>query len=99
MSKFYDWLINIGSLDFGNRSALIIGGSEISKQYAMALSNLGVKDLVIIAKTGTYISDYCKDNKIELKNGVRLALQFLPLQDKFLLIRLVKKFVIFQMNL
>ena len=69
MSKFYDWLINIGSLDFGNKSALIIGGSEISKQYATSLSKLGVKDLVIIAKTGSYISDFCKDNKIELKTG------------------------------
>ena len=69
MSPFYDWLININSLEFSNKSALIIGGSEISKQYAMALSKFGVKDLVIIAKTGSYISDYCKENKIELKTG------------------------------
>ncbi len=69
MSEFYDWLINIGSLDFRNKSALIIGGSEMAKQYASALSKLGVTEIIIIAKTGSYISDFCKESKIELKTG------------------------------
>ena len=58
MEKFYDWLINMDSIDFHDKSALIIGGSEISKQYALGLAKLGIKDITIIAKTGNYISKF-----------------------------------------
>lgn len=69
MDLFYDWLINIKNLDFSNKTAIIIGGSEISRQYGLALLKLGLKDLTVIAKTGNYISEFCKKNKINLLTG------------------------------
>ena len=69
MDSFYEWLINIGNLNFSNKTALIIGGSEISRQYALALLKLGLKDITIITKTGNYISKFCKENQINLLIG------------------------------
>jgi len=69
MEKFYDWLINMDSIDFHDKSALIIGGSEISKQYALGLAKLGIKDITIIAKTGNYISKFCENQNIKLHKG------------------------------
>lgn len=66
MSSFYEWLINVKDLNFSDKTAMIIGGSEISKQYALALLKLGLKDITVIAKTGNYIVDFCKENKINL---------------------------------
>lgn len=69
MGKLYDWLINIRTLDFRNKSALIIGGSEISKQYALGLIKLGISDITVIAKSGNYISEFCKNQNIKLHVG------------------------------
>lgn len=69
MSNFYDWLINIDSLDFHDKSALIIGGSEISKQYSLGMTKLGIRDITIIAKSGNYISEFCEKEKIKLHKG------------------------------
>ena len=65
----YDWLINIDSLDFRDKSALIIGGSEISKQYALGLTKLGIKDITVIAKNGNNISEFCESQNIKLLRG------------------------------
>jgi len=69
ISKFYDWLTNIESLNFSNKSALIIGGSEISKQYVLALEGLGVEEITVIASKGKNILKFCKEKKIELLTG------------------------------
>lgn len=69
MNSFYEWLINIRNLDFSDKTAMIIGGSEISRQYVLALLKLGLKDITVIAKTGDYISEFCKENKINLLTG------------------------------
>ena len=69
MSKFYDWLTSIESANFSNKSALIIGGSEISKQYVLALMELRVEDITIIANKGKNISRFCKEKKIKLLAG------------------------------
>jgi len=60
MSKFYDWLKNIGSLNFENKSVLIIGGSDLVNQYILALTKLKVKDITVIAKTGKKINEVSK---------------------------------------
>jgi predicted dehydrogenase len=67
--EMYDWLVNINSLDFHDKTALIIGGSDIAKQYALGLVKLGIKDITIIAKTGNYISDFCKEQNIKIYTG------------------------------
>ncbi len=69
MEKFYDWLTNINSLDFHEKSALIIGSSEMSRQYALALKKFGIDDITIIAKSGKYISKFCEGENIYLKTG------------------------------
>ena len=69
MDSFYDWLVNIKNLDFSDKTAIIIGGSEISRQYVLALLKLGLKDITVITKTGNYISEFCKENKINLLIG------------------------------
>ena len=69
MNKHYDWLKNIGSLSFENKSVLIIGGSDLAKQYALASKRLGVRDLTIITKTGKLLSKFCDEQKIKLIVG------------------------------
>lgn len=69
MKNFYNWLVNIDSLDFHDKSALIIGGSEISRQYAVGLKKLGIDEISIIAKRGEYISEFCNEHKIRLYKG------------------------------
>lgn len=69
MSETYNWLVNIDSLNFEDKSALIVGGSEISRQYALGLIGLGIKDITVIAKKGEYISKFCEENNIELHRG------------------------------
>ncbi|MHA7646442.1 Gfo/Idh/MocA family oxidoreductase [Nitrosopumilus sp. S4] len=69
MSRFYDWITKIDSLDFNDKSALVIGGSEISRQYLLGLRKLGIKDITTIAKSGKYISKFCKEHKIKLHTG------------------------------
>ena len=67
MTKIYHWLTNIDSLDFHDKSALIIGGSEMSRQYALGLIKFGIKDITIIAKSGNYISNFCESKNIKFK--------------------------------
>ena len=69
MNDFYDWVTNLGSMNFSNKSALIIGGSEISKQYSLALIELGVNDITIIADKGNNILEFCEEKKIKLLKG------------------------------
>lgn len=69
MKNFYNWLTSIDSLNFDDKTVLIIGGSEISRQYILALRSLGIKDITVIAKTGNYISRFCDEEKIKLLRG------------------------------
>jgi predicted dehydrogenase len=65
----YNWLSNINSLDFRDKSALVIGGSEISRQYILALLKFKIKDITVVTKSGDYISKICKENDIKLFTG------------------------------
>jgi len=69
MEENYDWLSSIDSLDFSNKSALIIGGSEMSRQYILALLKFKIKDITVIAKSGNYLSQVCKENDVKLLTG------------------------------
>jgi len=69
MDENYNWLSSIDSLDFSNKSALIIGGSEISRQYILALLKFKIKDITVIAKSGNYLSQVCKENDVKLLTG------------------------------
>ena len=69
MSKFYDWLKNIGSLNFESKSVLIIGGSDLVNQYILALTKLKVKDITVIAKTGKKINEVSKKVGTKVHTG------------------------------
>lgn len=51
MTLSYDYISNIDSLNFENKSVLIIGAGNIANQYAIALSNMKIKDVTIISKS------------------------------------------------
>jgi len=82
MKEFYNWLTNIGSLKFREKSVLIIGGSDMVVEYLSALSRLGVKNITVIAKTGKKVADFC--NKFQAKlliGGFEKHLQSIQLFD------------------
>jgi len=69
MNEFYEWLTNIGSLKFREKSVLIIGGSDMVSEYLSALSKLGVKNITVIAKTGKKVADFCNNFQAKLLVG------------------------------
>ena len=66
IEKNYDWLINLHHLNLKNKSILLIGGGELSKQYIKALLKLNISDITVVTKTGNQIREFCDSNKINL---------------------------------
>ena len=56
----YEILSNINSLNFRDKSVLILGAGWMGKQYANALSEMNVKDVTIFSRS--------KQRAIELSN-------------------------------
>ena len=50
-SNGYDSLTSISTLNFEKKSVLIIGGGEMGKQYARALTKMNIQDVTIVSKT------------------------------------------------
>lgn len=50
-SNGYDSLTSINTLNFEKKSVLIIGGGEMGKQYAHALTKMNIQDVTIVSKT------------------------------------------------
>ena len=50
-SNGYVSVINIGTLNFEKKSVLIIGGGEMGKQYAHALTKMNIKNVTIVSQT------------------------------------------------
>ena len=48
IKQAYEDLTKINLLDFSKKSVLIIGAGYIANQYAIALSNLKIKDVTIL---------------------------------------------------
>jgi len=69
MKQHYEWLTNIGILDFKDKTALIVGGREMGMQYALALSKMNVKDITIITKSEKIPSEFCKSLGINALTG------------------------------
>lgn len=49
MNEYYEWLINICSLKFENKSVLLIGAGNIAKHYLSALSSMNIDDVTVIS--------------------------------------------------
>lgn len=58
-SMFYDYLTNINSLNFENKSVLIVGAGWMANQYALTLSRMNIKDVTIISKTKQNVKEIC----------------------------------------
>lgn len=73
----YDWITKINTLNFENKSVLIVGAGDMAKQYALALSHMNIKDVTIISKNKKEPSSF-GTNKL-LVGGFENQL---PLMDK-----------------
>lgn len=69
MQEFYEWITKIGSLNFEEKSVLIIGGGRIAQQHALACLRMNVKDITIISKTGDNVTKFCNKYKIKSLMG------------------------------
>jgi len=47
----YEWLSNINSLFFEDKSILLVGAGSMARQYAIALSKMKIKDVTIISQS------------------------------------------------
>jgi len=77
-----NWFSKIDSLNFSNRSVVIIGGGFMAIEYLRALQKLKIREIVVITNKGTQIKKYCINNKIKLlKGGYMKGLQQVPKSD------------------
>ena len=57
----YQWLSNIDSLSFQNKSVLLVGAGWMARQYANALFQMKVKDVTIISRTKQKVEGLCNE--------------------------------------
>jgi len=81
-SKLYNWITNINPLKFKNKSVLIIGSGNISKNYAYVLSKLNIEDVTILSNSKKKVEDLCqKFNFNSLSGGFEKHLPNLKKMD------------------
>jgi len=59
--KHHQWLSNIDSLNFGDKSVLIIGAGWMASQYAKGLTNMNIKDVTVSSRSKEKIFQLCKE--------------------------------------
>ena len=47
----YNYLTNLRNIDLKNKSVLIIGAGYIANEYALSLSSMGIKNVIILSKS------------------------------------------------
>ncbi len=57
----YNWLSNIDSRSYNDKSVLLVGAGWMAKQYANALSQMKVKDVTVISRTQQKVSQLCDE--------------------------------------
>jgi predicted dehydrogenase len=57
--SFYDWISNIDSLQFPDKSVLLVGAGFIAEQYAIALRKLKIQDVTVISKSEEKTAQFC----------------------------------------
>ena len=76
------WFSKINSLDFSNKSIVIVGGAYMAIEYLKALRKLKIKNITVIANKGHQIQGYCDAYKIKLlKGGFMKCLKQVPKSD------------------
>ena len=69
IKQAYEDLTKINLLDFRKKSVLIIGAGYIANQYAIALSNLKIKDVTILGKTKKNLQKFKEFPNFEIIDG------------------------------
>ena len=69
IKQAYEDLTKINLLDFSKKSVLIIGAGYIANQYAIALSNLKIKDVTILGKTKENLQKFKEFPNFEIIDG------------------------------
>jgi predicted dehydrogenase len=78
----YQELANVNSLDFHNRSILLIGAGKIAEQYAIALKAFGISDVVVLSNTKEKVTQLCsKFNFVPISGGFEKHLHEIPKKD------------------
>lgn len=57
----YDIIANINKLNFQNKSIMIIGSGWMAKQYAIALNEMKIKDVVILSRNKDKVIQLCNE--------------------------------------
>lgn len=69
IKQAYEDLTKINLLDFSKKSVLIIGAGYIASQYAIALSNMKIKDVTILGKTKENLQKFKEFPNFEIIDG------------------------------
>ena len=69
INQAYEDLTKINLLDFSKKSVLIIGAGYIANQYAIALSNLKIKDVTILGKSKENLQKFKEFPNFEIIDG------------------------------
>lgn len=82
MKECYDWLININSLKFENKSVLLVGAGNIAKHHITALMNMNIDDITIISNSNKNLSIFPNTSKIKfLYSGFEKNLPLVEQKD------------------
>ena len=63
--KSYEILTSIDSLDFQNKSVLILGAGWMARQYAISLKEMNVKDVTIFSRNKERTTSLCNEFKFK----------------------------------
>lgn len=69
MNESYKQLIGINSLKYDSKSVLLIGAGKIAKNYVIALSNMGIKDITVITNSRINTHTFPNYSKIRFFYG------------------------------
>ncbi len=78
----YNWLININSLNFEDKSILLIGAGAMAEQFAQAFSRMNMKNVTVLSRAEKRTTQLCnKYNFRPLSGGFEKHLSSLKKMD------------------
>lgn len=58
IKEHYNWLTNIPNQDLSDKSVILVGTGPMAREYAIALTNLKIKNVTVIAKNEHETTDF-----------------------------------------
>jgi len=65
----YNWLTQINSLNFNNKSVILIGAGLMAEQYAIALSKMKISNVTVISHSEKNEKKFIEKYKFNFKSG------------------------------